>query len=467
MPGELLPASSLRRAFSSRLSALYAAEVPLYGQLIAAVREVNREVIRAHPVLGLAETDLDRISEERHGAIRLGREDELRTMAGFFAVLGMQPVNFYDLSAAGAKAQPVIATAFRPTDLADIEVSPFRVFCSLLRPDDERFFDDAGLRRRLHATLAEREIFTPRLRELIATAQDQGGLDHGQADAFLDEGIGLFTWRGRARDRALYDELLARKLTIAADICCFANPHLNHLTPNTLDIDALQARMQAILAADYQQLEAEMKDHIEGPPRRRAPILLRQTSYKALTESVTFDRDETGVHTARFGEIEQRGLALTPEGRRRYDAALARIEAVRAQGGEIRPTDLATAYADLPDDVELLRRQGLGYFTYAVTARGAATNGVRSPAGLDALVAGGFVSAHPIRYEDFLPVSAAGIFASNLRQSGARHEGESPHRRQDLEAVMERPILDATALYAAQQEGSLAAVQAVLGGEPS
>jgi uncharacterized glyoxalase superfamily metalloenzyme YdcJ len=463
MPSELMPPSALRRAFSSRLSVLYADEVPLYGQLTAAVKAVNREVIRAHPALGLDEQDLDQISEERHGAIRLGRPDELRTMADFFAVLGMQPVNFYDLSAAGAKAQPVIATAFRPTELADIEVSPFRVFCSLLRPDDERFFDAADLRRRLHAALAERDIFTPRLRALIATAQAQGGLDHGQADAFLHEGVRLFAWRGQARDRTLYDALVARKLAIAADICCFPNPHLNHLTPNTLDIDALQARMQAILAADYQHLQAEMKDHIEGPPRRRAPILLRQTSYKALTEAVTFDADAAGAHTARFGEIEQRGLALTPEGRHRYDAALARVEAIRAEGGELRPADLAAAFAGLPDDVELLRQQGLGYFSYAVTDRGAVTARERLPDRLDALVAGGFVSARPIRYEDFLPVSAAGIFASNLRQSGARHAGQSPHRQQDLEAIMERPILDAASLYAAQQDGSLAAVQAVLG----
>ena len=71
------------------------------------------------------------------------------------------PVNTYDLSAAGAKAQPVLSTVFRAVDLVELETSPFRVFCSLLRPDDERFFDDAGLRERLHDALAEREIFSP------------------------------------------------------------------------------------------------------------------------------------------------------------------------------------------------------------------------------------------------------------------------------------------------------------------
>jgi uncharacterized glyoxalase superfamily metalloenzyme YdcJ len=251
---------------------------------------------------------------------------------------------------------------------------PFRVFCSLLRPDDERFFDDIELRRRLHTALARRDIFSPRLRELIAAARAQGGLDRAQADAFLAEGERFFRWHGAARDRALYDELLARKLTISADICCFPNPHLNHLTPNSLDIDDLQARMQAILAASYRHLGAEMKD-----------------------------------------------------------------------------------------DLEALGRERLAYFVYEVTAKGARSSAGERPQDLDALVAQGHLSVRPIRYEDFLPVSAAGIFASNLRQAGARHAGESPHKQQDLERIMQRPILDSFAFYAAQEAGPLAKVQAALG----
>lgn len=52
---------------------------------------------------------------------------------------------------------------------------------------------------------------------------------------------------------------------------------------------------------------------IEGPPRREVPILLRQTSFKALEEQVLFVDEKQGTHTARFGEIEQRGVALTPK----------------------------------------------------------------------------------------------------------------------------------------------------------
>src|SRR5690606_514512 len=96
---------------------------------------------------------------------------------------------------------------------------------------------------------------------------------------------------------------------------CFRGPHINHLTPRALDIDAVQAEMIA--------RGIEAKAVIEGPPRRAVPILLRQTSFHALEEAIFFREGEArirGAHTARFGEIEQRGIALTPHGRERYDA---------------------------------------------------------------------------------------------------------------------------------------------------
>ena len=91
---------------------------------------------------------------------------------------------------------------------------------------------------------------------MIDAAREQGGLDRQQADAFLAEGVELFRWRGHAADKALYDELVAGNLALAADICCLPNPHLNHLTPNTLDIDALQARMRDLLAAEFRHVGA-------------------------------------------------------------------------------------------------------------------------------------------------------------------------------------------------------------------
>lgn len=49
-------------------------------------------------------------------------------------------------------------------------------------------------------------------------------------------------------------------------------------------------------------------------------------AFKALSEPFEFKTEagwETAHHTARFGEIEQRGGALMPKGRALYDVCLA------------------------------------------------------------------------------------------------------------------------------------------------
>jgi uncharacterized glyoxalase superfamily metalloenzyme YdcJ len=72
------------------------------------------------------------------------------------------------------------------------------------------------------------------------------------------------------------------------------------------------------------------------------------------------------------------------------------------------------------------------------------------------LVASGHVSAEPIIYEDFLPVSAAGIFSSNLGD-----EGQQDHRQHAAKAAFERDlgvkVGDDDALYAAAERQSVEA----------
>jgi uncharacterized glyoxalase superfamily metalloenzyme YdcJ len=62
----------------------------------------------------------------------------------------------------------------------------------------------------------------------------------------------------------------------------------------------------------------------------------------------------------------------------------------------------------------------------------------------------GLAQHEGLRYEDFLPVSAAGIFASNLSQYGTKSTAAVRPKcsQEDLEDVMGRPIVDATAVYA-------------------
>ena len=72
-----------------------------------------------------------------------------------------------------------------------------------------------------------------------------------------------------------------------------------------------------------------MIDEIQGPPRWHGPdVLLRQTSFRALAEPRRVPRRTTarcraGALRVRFGEVEERGIALTPQGGQLYDAAMA------------------------------------------------------------------------------------------------------------------------------------------------
>ena len=63
---------------------------------------------------------IDRVSAERHGAIRVGSPRELAQAARIFAGFGMHPVGFYDLRDAAKSSVPVVSTAFRPIDADEV-----------------------------------------------------------------------------------------------------------------------------------------------------------------------------------------------------------------------------------------------------------------------------------------------------------------------------------------------------------
>jgi len=443
----------IRSQFSRAMSDMYRREVPQYGALLELVKEINGEVLAANPDLMRAMTradEIDRLDVERHGAIRLGTADELATIRRLFAVMGMHPVGYYDLVGAGT---PVHATAFRPIDDASLRRNPFRVFTSLLRLE---LIKDEALRERAEQLLARRSIFTPRTLALINLCERQGGLTRPEGEEFVREALETFRWHRQSpvdyqTYRALHDTH-----RLIADVVCFKGPHINHLTPRTLDIDAVQRRMPA--------WGISPKEIIEGPPRRHCAILLRQTSFKALEEPVDFVTAEgeasASTHTARFGEIEQRGIALTPEGRRRYDAMLAGF---LASGPRHCDEALALAFAAFPDDAPTLRAQGLAYFRYEATAAGkAAPRAEVEGQSVDALIAAGYLSISPIIYEDFLPVSAAGIFQSNLG-SAQRQSYDGASSRVAFESALGASVHDEFALYAESEAASRRKALAALG----
>ncbi|NCH86353.1 VOC family protein [Cronobacter dublinensis] len=436
-----ITADEIREHFSQAMSAMYQDEVPQYGTLLELVADVNLAVLESHPQLHeqLANADeLARLNVERHGAIRVGTAEELATLRRIFAIMGMQPVGYYDLSQAGV---PVHSTAFRPVDDVALARNPFRIFTSLLRLE---LIEDEKLRKRAAAVLSRRDIFTHRCYELLNIYDEQGGFDAAQAEEFVREALETFRWHSHATVDAATYQALHDEHRLIADVVCFRGCHINHLTPRTLDIDRVQALMP--------EYGIEPKAVIEGPPRREFPILLRQTSFKALEEPIRFGGDSPGTHTARFGEIEQRGMALTPKGRALYDELLA----VAGSGKDnlTHQLKLQEAFSRFPDSDTLLRRQGLAYFRYRLTPVGEKhRHAIRPGDDPQPLIERGWLVAQPIIYEDFLPVSAAGIFQSNLGEDArARRHGNAS--RDTFEAELGSPVLDEFTLYQEAEDRS-------------
>ncbi|MGJ6125885.1 VOC family protein [Mycolicibacterium sp. Y3] len=360
----MIETSQLRAAFAAALSQMYGTEVPAYTTLVQVSTEVNREYA-GDGRWG----SLDRVTAERHGAIRVGNAAEMADVADLFAAFGMYPVGYYDLREA-ASPVPVVSTAFRPIEADQLERNPFRVFTSMLATADARFFDSC-LRARVDRFIERRQLFAP---DLIADARriaDAGGArDDEEAGDFVRRATAAFALSRSPIDKGWYDEL-AEVSAVAADIAGVTTTHINHLTPRVLDIDELYRRMTA--------RGVTMIDAIQGPPRTEGPaVLLRQTSFRALAEPRRF-RGADGVEfdgalRVRFGEVEARGVALTPLGRERYDAAI---------------TDPARWTDYFPGTDAEMAAAGLAYYVGGDPAR-------------------------PVVYEDFLPASAAGIFRSNV-----------------------------------------------------
>lgn len=524
----------------AELSTMFGREVPLYDKSLLVNKVTNEAactlLAKLYRGFSLTAEQLEKTSGERHGAIRIGTPEEYRYVAGFFDAFAMLPHNFYDMTAIGAKSQPIIATAFRSP------LNPeHRVFCSLLMID----YFDAAIGDRVRDILSRRHIFSDRAKELIEKNERDGGLSVEESEELVKEGTTrIFKWTGHAHDYQLYKELSDAGFKIAADIACFESHHLNHLTPNTLCMDLYTAAMKctmgemdkptfasraiAALATlrhmadrDWMRLhfrhlssddiaafgsntvgddaleaivagltarlsEADLdlsrlkhsgfKDFTEGPAVD-TPVLLRQDAYKALTEPVVFHQPDgstmNAVHTARFGEIEQRFYATTPAGRELYDRCLAHAEAERAKDPGLAKRDpaayeasYAAAFAPFPKTLGELLRQGLVFGRFSATAQGiAASASLIGTTDLFELVDLGYVRYEGLRYEDFLPISAAGIFASNLGQYGTKSTAtEKPtYSQATLEVIMGRRIVDPNVIYRGVQAESIVQTYGALG----
>ncbi|CAG9981079.1 unnamed protein product [Clonostachys byssicola] len=453
--------NALRTDFTLAMSKMYKAEVPLYGDLVEIVSKINTDLMQQSSLdpkvlsLRYGDEQSTRLDIERHGAIRLGTPHELSTIRRLFALIGLYPVGYYDLSAAGL---PMHATCFRPRTAASLLVNPFRVFTSVLRPEllEDRATKDLALE-----LLSRRTIFSDQLMRLLDVGEIQGGrFTQEQGRQFIAEAIKTFGWQSTAA--ATHNEYshLRSEHPILADIACFRTSHINHLTPRTLDIIAAQDQMKAA--------GMQVKDRIEGPPARACPILLRQTSFLAIEEPIRFTVEGGssllgGSHKARFGEIEERGAAVTPKGRRLYDEllenAMNQARSLEGEGGGISPDAInevvSQVFQAYPDDWDELRRHGLIFCTYRCTTKGLNSRLALGKYSLETLVCLGIVEARPITYEDFLPLSAAGIFQSNLGSKGSPKEHVARPDERGMEEALGAALEDSDELYTKMQSDSI------------
>lgn len=446
----------LRARFARSLSDLYGTEVPAYTTLLDVSAEVNRHFQATHPEQAERLGSIARVTAERHGAIRVGSPTELAQVARVFGAVGMRPVGFYDLRDAKPPI-PVVSTAFRPIDRDELARNPFRVFTSMLVPEDRRFFS-AELEAKLKDFIAARTLFPDELLELADEAGRDGGLESTKADRFLELATASFALSPEPVDREWYDALEAIS-SVAADIGGVASTHINHLTPRVLDIDDLYARMG--------DRGIQMIDSIQGPPRWDGPdVLLRQTSFRALAEPRKFKEADGSISTGdlrvRFGEVEARGIALTQAGRDHYDWMVKTVDQRQAESGIPRPDVARAVWTEHcpPTEGELMRRD----FAFFNFLPGETQDGAM-PSDLVELVQGGWVVAEPIVYEDFLPRSAAGIFASNLSSEGTVDDSQGEEAR-DLRWMSESisaTVHDPYQLYAAERDASFRTTMSALG----
>lgn len=514
----------------SELSAMFGKEVPLYDKSLLVNQVCNKTVVallaRKHGGFSLSDDQLAKTSGERHGAIRIGTREEYRWVAGYFAAFNLEPHNFYDMTSLGGKSQPIIATAFRSPVNPE-----HRVFTSLLMldsfdPEARTRVEKLLAQRQVFSERAKELILKNNEQGGIDESEAEELIREGTTRIFKWTGEArdyqLYQELSRAGFKIAADiacfqshhlnhltpnTLCMDLYTSAMKFCLgelerqsflkravaalewlrstadrdYMKLHFRHLTSEQID----EFNLSEISAEEIRQLSENLaerlsesdlnltslnhsgfKDFTEGPPVE-IPILLRQDSYKALTEPVTFHEPDgskvESVHTARFGEIEQRFYATTAEGRELYDRCLAEAEVAREKDPALIKRDYkayqqayANAFAAFPKTLPELLERKLVFGRYSPTSKGIDAAGTLTTTDLQELVDSGYVCYEGLRYEDFLPFSAAGIFASNLGQYGTQTQGTKvSYSRQTLEEIMGRRIIDPNIVYRGMQSESL------------
>jgi uncharacterized glyoxalase superfamily metalloenzyme YdcJ len=533
--------TEMQNELFAELSRMFGSEVPLYDKSLLINKLCNQTAVALFstkfPGFALSDAELDRSSSERHGAIRIGKPAEYRWIAGYFAAFGMLPHSFYDMTNLGGKSQPVIATAFRSplnpdhrvftsllvTDYFDPEtrtrieqlLAPREIFTPRAKELVERHQQEGGLSipdSRELIRVGTQRIFKwtghardHRLYQELSKAGfkiaadiacfESHHLNHLTPNTFC---MDLYTSAMKFCLGELAVEVFKRRAQQALEFLADCSDrdwmklHFKHISARQIDgfgsaavgaariaamVDSLSAQLQSAELDLKKCNHSGFKDFTEGPSED-TPVLLRQDSYKALTEPVQFRETDGSAmdasHTARFGEIEQRFYATTPKGRALYDDCLANADKIRESDPELVKRDgdaYRRAYADcfsrFPKTLLALLQQGLVFVRFTATDHGlaAARRGEVASTDCIELVRQGHAQVEGLRYEDFLPFSAAGIFASNLGQYGTKSTAAAKpvYSQATLENVIGGRIVDPNVVYRGLQAESESRLLEALG----
>jgi len=488
-----------------------------------------------HIGFAMSDDQLDKTSGERHGAIRIGTPAEYRWIARLFAVFAMEPHNFYDMTDIGEKSQPIVATAFRSRLNPDHRIFCSLLMTDYFDPITKTRIEELLATREVFSASAKGLISRSEQQDGLAW-DDANALiaecinrifkwtgqarDHQLYQELCAAGfkiaadiacfeshhlnhltpntlcIDLYTASMKfcmgEMDEAEFQQrarTTLRRLIKSADRD-YLKLHFKGLTSAQIGtfqkgriiteeivpfVEKLTHRLQNADLALSKLQHAGFKDYTEGPAEG-TPVLLRQDAYKALTEPVRFKTADgsvvNSVHTARFGEIEQRFYATTPSGRKLYDRCLAEADTARQNDPEIGKRDFTTyedryaqAFAPFPKTLPELLKKRLAYGRFTATAKGIDAKESLTGTDIYELIRLDYVDYEGLRYEDFLPLSAAGIFASNLNQYGTESTAaQKPVYDQSiLEEILDRRIVDPNLTYAGLQAESLLNVYSQLG----
>ena len=283
-----VPPSTIRQQVVSRILAKFKEDMPIYEQMIGVADQINAQA-------GAAEAQ--RLGKIMHAAIRCASDEELRTIGELFALMGNEPVNYYDLR----ERVSVESTAFRPTTVEEIERNGFRIFCSRLSldciPAEQRPF--------VESLIARRHLFSPEFLALIEAGTANNGFTPPQAEQFVNGCVVVFTRPEEALlSRAEYEQLQAIN-KVACQILVTNSLAFNHLTPSVASVPAAHAEM--------------LQRGINTIPVWQGPVdkdvILRQTSCLAPPVKLKFPHgDGTFIeadYQETFVEFEERLQALT------------------------------------------------------------------------------------------------------------------------------------------------------------